>query len=218
MSQWALCYLLRDLPNGNNAFQNKRIWISYRQRVQITAICLVFLSRSAYYFQINPPPPPTKKKIVCCWLNLEVRTSITTRRWLKLFIEFNWCLCEENARWALDLSFLVFSLFWMYQDPLSLAAQCVCMSVCFCESVCALWLHGFAWNFITPSTHTHTHTHTSPFSSTLCSSTLTEWSRSPRPFQGYRFADKRSNVSMGCVSVVGLFKSSSPLVRQKQQL
>lgn len=169
---------------------------------------------SALYFchgphqiwHVNSPPPP--KKTVCCWLNLEVRTSVTTRRQLKLFIEFHWCLCKESAWWALGLSFLVFPLCWMYQDPLSLAAQCVCMCVFLWICVCPLapW---FCMKFH-HTVYTHTHTHTIPFRHTLCSSSLAEWSRLPCPFQGYRFANKRSNVSMGCVSVVGLFKSSSP--------
>lgn len=72
MSQRALCYLVHDLPSSNNAFQNKCIWIYYRQREQITAVCLVFLSWSTSNLTCKI------LQSVCYLLNLEVSPSINT--------------------------------------------------------------------------------------------------------------------------------------------
>lgn len=70
-----------------------------------------------------------------------------------------------------------------------------------CVCVCFLWVYflylcvpsgsvqGFAWNFITPSSHTNTQ----PLSYAL----TPVLSQSAARFQGYRFANRRSNVSMG---------------------
>ncbi len=98
------------------------------------------------------------------------------------------------------------------RSPSTGGRVCVCMCMCVCVFVdpCLFLhapsgsVHGFAWNFITPSPCANPQIHT--LEQLLCR---------VKPFvvsvSGYRFADKWSNVSMASVSVVGPFKSSSPL-------
>lgn len=94
-------------------------------------------------------------------------------------------------------------------SPFTGSGVCVCVCEClwisFCFCVCALWqCPWFCMKF-----------HHAVYTLKPSNTHLERLAHRVKPLvvsvQGYRFANKRSNVSMGWVSVVGLFKSFSPL-------
>lgn len=189
MSQRALCYLVHDLPSSNNAFQNKHIWIHYRQRKQITAVCLVFSSWSTSNLTHK-----FSKAYAIYWFKRLGQVSI---RFLALGLFLKCCPTRANE----ELSFF----FWMCRGLVSLSAQHLCVYVdlsVYCIRTCTLWrCPCFCIKF-------H-HTHTNP---QIVEAGFARCRRLCIAFlQIYRFANRRSDGSMGWVFVVKLFKSSSPL-------
>lgn len=148
MSQRALCYLVHDLPSSNNAFQNKRIWIHYRQREQITAVCLVFSSWSTSNLTHK-----FSKAYAIYWLKRLGQVSI---RFLALELLLKCCSSMSyESKWG--------ALVLLLNVPRSRFTVGTA-SVCLCGSLCVLYpyLYPLAVSMLLHQISSHTHTHTNP--------------------------------------------------------
>lgn len=186
MSHWAQCYLLHDLPNNNNAFQNNAFEFITDSlcKSQLSVLCFCHGLHQIWHEYSQRRS-----------LRLEFRGEAERRQ--SIGVE-TVSLNRERRRRALGLSFLVLPMYLMYWHFLSVSAQCVFVSVSI--SVCAFWqCPRFCMKFHqSVCTHKSSDTHleknktkTSPAcsrSETACVVRV----------HGFRPANKRSNMPAEC--------------------